>query len=375
MQKVLFAIKMALVVLLSTGNLAAAQPDNPNFGSQLSRGKRTIANSARFDFKAILPDQWWVVAGVKPDAGSATAEIIPVRGENGHLIEESDPLAICRYYGIIRPIVALMGSPQIPSSYKWEFTSKIVIQPYQVSSEEVEEGAEYNRNYFIFPVGPGGTAIFRINEAAEGPARFQPAYLIPDEWANFAAPALAFIRQNAALFEPDTARINQARLRALIGDTNPFVSIAAARTLIDAHLLQGEAAQQALSQSQGWRLSVLVYLLMMQPESPRQLPPDARTDTLEQLYLAADKVIADDPLLLLIGQAIDQAKDAQTLQGLAQGLTAVMARNLSQGLFVSRRRTLLLERIARKQATLKTRTPADVYLDNLLRFVGIEAPK
>ena len=186
-------------------------------------------------------------------------------------------------------------------------------------------------------------------------------------------PALKFIGQNAALFEAGAAPRNADRLRQLLADDNPFIAIAAGRALIEANLLQGEAAQKALTQANGYRLSVLVYLMLKQPEPAKQLPPDDRSQTSEQLKAAVDRVNANDPLLLLLGQSIDRAQDAQTLQALSQGLLAATSASSNQNLFATRRSDVLLQRIAEKQTALKTRTDADVYLGDLFVLLNVRA--
>ena len=373
MKKLVYCLVATLGLLCLRGHFAHAQ-SSQEFLTQLQKTQRTVMDNARLDLSTLAPEQGWVLAQIKPDKNSGNARVITKYDEQGKPIPDSHPDMIFRDNGTLSSAVTLSGSPQVPASYLWQSTEKIEIS---MGGERESKDADQRSDwiYSLFTVGPGGIAIFRINEHVEGEEMFRPAYLIPDEWANFAAPALAFTRQNAALFEQNAAKTNEPRLRALIGAPNPFIGIAAARTLIESRLLQGEAAQQALGQSQGWRLATLVYLLLIQPEPDKQLPPDDRSETAEQMNVAIEKVIANYPLLLLISQAIDQAKDAQTLQGLAQGLTAAMARDVSHNLFAAHRIDLLFERVARKQATLKTRTTADIYLDNLFRFVGVGARK
>ncbi len=108
----------------------------------------------------------------------------------------------------------------------------------------------------------------RVNtgSGSVGSTRFQPVYLISDQWLPFVAPALKKIQASADALsfdvKPTLDRRNQ--LQALLLNGNPFVAVAAAHTLEQAHLLDAEFVRGPLAKAKGIEQSVFVYLALEQ---------------------------------------------------------------------------------------------------------------
>lgn len=341
----------------------AAQAPNPDAALTWWHDGRIVRDAAALRLDQITDDQSWVLAKVKPAPDSPLGREVGSHFDRaGNLVQEPGvrQFTLIIEHGSLSSTTILTGKPQISLEYRLEYEERIGLR---IRGE----------TYPIFRAGPGGTAVFRINEQAEGAARFSPAYLIADEWAPFVAPALKYVQANGPLFAVKDAEDNWEKLEQLLGDENPFIAIAAFRVLGEAQQIDTESVQKFVAQAAGLRQSVFVYLALKQSPRAKRLALKSETPPTDEEFMeAVRKSLKGESIADEVSKLIGAAKDAETLKSLVMGIVAVIDNSPQNGIFTTERVKMLMRQVAERQAALNTRTEADLYLDQTLKVMGLK---
>ena len=329
----------------------------PDFDAALTLwyDDRLVHDAMTLHLEEVASNQSWAMAKVRPGTGSpSTREVGVYFDQTGKLVKEPGAriYTLVKVFGVIQPLTTLSGTPQLPTDYNWEYEQNMRISPL---------GREEER-YPIFLGGPGGTALFRINETGEGKDKFLPAYLLDEEWVPFVQPALKYVQANKEVFDSDLVHEHREQLQQLLSDPNPFLAIAAARTLGEARELDAAFVQGPLAQAKGLEQSVFTFLLLQQLPRAKRLDLGDDPVTPQKMTEAVGKAIAGETPVENLGQFIDSAKDAETLKAVTIGLTALLD-SPQGGIFTEARVEGLLQRVLKRQKALKTNTEADAYLN------------
>lgn len=256
-------------------------------------------------------------------------------------------------HGSFRIVSGLTTQPPDVSKYQWahpEFKlseankSPLNFSRYQWdwSSDDPENG-----KYSPFQGELNGAAIFRINETLEGAAKFRPVYLIPTEWAEFAAPAWKYQQANAKLFD-ELSGAKSDELRQLLTDANPFLAVRAATILAKAGKLNPDLVQGSLAHASYYQQAAFICLLMT--------------------YAAPNQQAA---LIENLSEFIDATPQVDSLKGIA--LAMKMSFENSRSSAMRDECAEVLKMIAKKQSGLGSHTPANTYtyIDVVLILSGV----
>jgi len=364
-KRVFLNVALLSVALLASRNEGALAV-NTGSPSSFRYDERLVSDSINFHLNDISSSQSWIVAKVEPDKDSPSDRDVGVHfDKNGHLVIEPDTRirTIRTVSGILHPTLNLSGKAQLPTSYHWEYEENVRVP--DISEEE--------ERYPIFLSGSGGTALFRINEATTGKNEFQPAYLLTDEWVPFVQPAFKYAQAHKEAFDPDNVSEYREQLQQLLLDPNPFLAIAAARTLGEAHQLDAAFVQGPLTQTKGLEQSVFAFLFI------QQLPRDKRLDlgdeqvTPKKLNDAVAKAISGETPTENLAAFIDSARDAETLKAITVGLAALLD-SRDSSIFTEARVEGLLHHVIGRQKTLNTHTEADAYLNASPVLMNLRQP-
>lgn len=146
-------------------------------------------------------------------------------------------------------VMSLTSKTEERGSYEWE-----------VSERDARRVLSAGNLYS--PFSGGGTVICRVNRIANGSNESSQVYLIPDEWAESVADAFDYIKQNRQRFDPRSVVANRSELVKLLTTANPFLAIAAFRTLSDSDQLDRGVARDALSHRRGYLQGAVVYIAL-----------------------------------------------------------------------------------------------------------------
>lgn len=275
---------------------------------------------------------------VKPDTNSPEykTEGVYIEGSTGETIKTPDFKVTQSVHGAITLLAPLGMTSKVPTQYSWNFLSGR--RGPRSHDHQSEDGLPFSPFYYS-----GGTVIFRYNEKAEGAAKFNPVYLIPDEWAKFVPPAFKFQQANKQLFDETKVAANFKPLTALLADKNPFNAIAAARVLAPERGLDTAFVAKDLASSSGYMQAIFAYLTF---KNAHQLRQEAIDNAL--------------------GQVIDKAPSAATLKWITLGLTTAQNDDANSYFALKDRARALLLRVDKRQKTLNTETSADDYVNELL---------
>ena len=281
-----------------------------------------------------MVDAEWVLARVDKESIESYGLLAGARiqTKKRHSIESATNKSVFILLGDFQKYVHLNGQPGAVSNYRWE--RPLLVVSSLGSSEDTQI---YSAFY------SGGTVIFRYNEKAEGAAKFNPVYLVPDEWAKFVVPAFKFQQANQALFDETKVAANFKPLTALLSDANPFNAIAAARVLAPQRGLDTAFVSSNLASSTGYTQAIFAYLTF---KNAHQLRQEAIDNAL--------------------GQVIDKAPSAATLKWITLGMTTAVNDDANSYFALKDRAKTLLLRVDKRQKTLSTKTPDDDYVNEQL---------
>jgi hypothetical protein len=124
--------------------------------------------------------------------------------------------------------------------------------------------------------------------------------LIRPEWQRFIRPGLVSYSENAARFQPRDAQRNRQALVALLRDDNPFLTVAALRTLANAGALDAKSiAELLLREDPFWQGVATCVLLNAEA-------PEKRGEVLREIL-----------------KVVDQAENYSRVRGITSGLLVV----------------------------------------------------
>ena len=279
---------------------------------------------------------------VKPDANSPEykAEGVYIEGSTGKTIKTPDFKITQAVHGTVTPLATLSIASTVPTRYRWNFPE---FRSRSTSRHQSEDRLPFSPFYYH-----GGIVIFRYNEKAEGAAKFNPVYLVPDEWVKFVVPAFKFQQANQALFDETKVAANFKPLTALLSDANPFNAIAAARILAPQRGLDTAFVLNNLASSTGYTQAIFAYLTFKNAHPLRQEAIDNA-----------------------LGRVIDKASSAATLKWITLGLTTAQNDDANSYFALKDRAKALLLRVDKRQKTLDTKTPDDDYVNELLTVAQV----
>ena len=293
-----------------------------------------IAHDAAFLHLHEMVDQRWMLSQI--DQASIKAYGL-IRGpkpgtEKEGLKKISQAPVVFILQGDFRKHIRLNGELVVISNYYWEMP---------LGTFSSVGSSEDTQRYSAF--SSGGTVIFHYNEEAKNAAKFNPVYLIPDEWANFVLPAFKFQQANQALFDETKVAANLKPLTVLLSDANPFNAIAAARVLGPQRGLDAAFVSSSLDSSTGYTQAIFAYLTFKNAHPLRQEAIDNA-----------------------LGQVIDKASSAATLKWITLGLTTAQNDDAQSYFTLKDCAKILLLRVDKRQKMLNTKTPDDDYVNELL---------
>lgn len=195
------------------------------------------------------------------------------------------------------------------------------------------------------PFDVGGTFIFQYQEQEKGLGfeKYNPTYVIPDEWANFVLPAFKFQQANKSLFDDKNVAKNQKRLLELTSDANPFNAVVAARVLAPARGLDAKFVKGHIAQTAGYQQAIFTYLAFKNAHPLQQESIDTA-----------------------LRQIVNNATSSAALKWITLGITTAQNDDASSYFALKDRVKAILLRVDKKQKELKTTTPDDDYVNELL---------
>lgn len=295
-----------------------------------------MQNTASLSF-GIEANKNWVFATVQPDKNSPENKIegLYIDGSTGRIVKAPGSKDIHAVHGTVNTLALLGTLSKPPTRYQWDFPESF--NGFS-SHNQSEDRLRFSPFYHV-----GGTIIFRYNEEAKNAAKFNPVYLVPDEWAKFVVPAFKFQQANQALFDETKVAANFKPLTALLSDANPFNAIAAARVLAPQRGLDTAFVSSNLASSTGYTQAIFAYLTF---KNAHQLRQEAIDNAL--------------------GQVIDKAPSAATLKWITLGMTTAVNDDANSYFALKDRAKTLLLRVDKRQKTLSTKTPDDDYVNEQL---------
>lgn len=315
----------------SQGAAKPAQQFHPN-NQDVTNSVNDVRHSTAFEFSLLTPDanRSWVVARITQGARSGVLEVrsFGIDGKTGKAVKLPGQDVLIRE-GTFEVLAVLTGSAQ-PGTYPfhWEiphdFFQGMLPHPPPDKEENFHD-----------------TAIFHLPTDLKDRAQFQPIYALPSEWESFVAPGWAFYGANRELFQAINAERNLAQLQQLLNDTNPLLSLAACRTLIEAKLLDEASVRTALLRSAGLHQAALASLLL---SKSAQIPAFVSREALTRV--------------------INEATHPEAIEGIATGALAAYRGGDFE---VSDQGAQVLEAVEKKLPDFKTRSTATLYLSELLR--------
>ncbi len=219
-----------------------AQPSDAQVFSELKRDERFIHDLNELDFGTDSPGAAWVVARTSS------------RPSEGYF-SEGRMMRVTQ--GKFHVLQTLSGPPQQDQDYKWEEPER-----GRFSGPSSTVNAELLALQNGFSVS--STILVRLNEGELGKDKFGPTFVIPDEWAKFAAPAFDFWKTNRALLQVGLVGANRARLLTLTEDANPLIGERAASVLAQASLLDVNFVRAPLARAKGLRQAAFVSFVLSQ---------------------------------------------------------------------------------------------------------------
>ncbi len=252
-----------------------------------------VRDAVAVDFAALSakPEATWILAQIHPGpfSGGGIAGSFYQDADSGKIVQVPGGRDMIRVNGTFHILTALTGKPQETDyAYQWDFPLPDSFRPTKNNPVESFE-------IFI----SGGTAIFPLPRDLQNSAQVLPIYSIPAEWQTFVSPAWQYYQVNAAIFEPQIIMENKAKLQQLLEQDNPFLAIAACRTLAQAHLLDQDFINGPLLRATQLRQAVFTFLLLGQTQS------------------STDEFV-ENKFLAILQQTI-RGSDAENLTGIALG--------------------------------------------------------
>ncbi|MDQ3814355.1 MAG: hypothetical protein M3347_10440 [Armatimonadota bacterium] len=352
-----FCMLTILVTLVTASrcNITMAAP-NVNF----IHATRMIYDGAALQFETLNePNSTWVVAEITPSPTSGQTKGMTKDPQTGQLTQTPGSRIVRVLDGSIKVVVTLVGSPQKDVwNYKFE-------KPSFIAAGLV--GTPINSQDKYLPFFCHSTVICRLNkEATTDPdnpteSEFFPLYVIPSEWQQSVMPAFQFYQTNSKLFQVATAAQHHEQLLKLIEEENPFLAIAAWRTLVQAHRIEESLIQGPLARSIGFKQAVLTYVLLTHSAK------DAQSKLTEQ-----------------ISRIVENADNSAQLEGLAWGTQVALGAGVKgttrseQYAVISttmQQRFVLLTKMQKRQLSFGTRSPADEHLFSIFRRARVPKEK
>ncbi len=351
-----------LLLILSCLTVASKAAVTTNVAEILVYDQRIVRDLSLFSFTQVSPSTSWVVADVIPDSTSPSSVSVGayIQAETGKTVVPPGSYEVITVHGSINILSVLAGIPQPLNRYEWEWKNPERSGPINTATPEE------NTSFFIG--GAGGTAILRINAEGIGENKFFPDYLIPREWTPFVVPALKYVQSHSEMFRSEEANTHRVQLQELLSDANPFIAIAAARTLQQARLLDANFVRERLTKVRGFEQSVFTYLALEQspvgkaPEATPNIPPAP-----QDVVKGGDEVMMEGTLAEEVARVVNNAKDSEALKAIALGVS-----DSEQNTMLERERvSQLLRRVAKRQTALNTHVEADAYLDIMFNLLNV----
>lgn len=326
-------------------------PISPDRIIQQLNKQPVVQDLCALDLSLVSPRENWVVAEISATPLYSTLTGAYYDGDKRKMVVPPQSHLVLVVSGTVRVLVPLSGATASRLPYKWEES------PF----------GRKNESSLLFRAS--GTAVMRVNREKSGAEQFGPAYLIPSAWNSLVKPAFERVQAKRDLWTKETALAHRVQLESELLDTNPFVAIAAARTLGQAKFLDEHFIENQLTKAMGWKGSAFTFLVLQQLPSQLSLDLPNAPLTADVIRKAENKALADEPLAEAIGKVIDQAKDAGTLYDITLGLTTASRRSITD----AERANKLLLHVDARQKALHTHTPADADLDLLLQTAGVRS--
>jgi len=301
-------------------------------GADAANITRITADISIFDLKDLMrsPEQAWVVAGIKPQVPNGGSSNAYVDSATGKLVVAPNGFEYVTLGGTFR-VVATLASPV--KKTVWMYNLILPIHDnfgVRSSSPEVRLMAFYR----------GGVAIFRIVDTQDNPQSFDPVYLIPEEWATLVGPALKYCKTHPKVFLESKVLKNQNELRRDLLSSNPFIEIAAYRTLSANQTLRKQYGFRPIAAATGFRQGIL-------------------------LCIALKNISAREETAAGVTDYIDKAKNTAELEGITIGLVSSLREwglsDSDRALYLS-----LLRKLVLRQTVLTSQNQQKDFITNLI---------
>lgn len=266
---------------------------------------RTIYDLARFPLLEIaaLPDNYWVVAAITPDACGMTIDARRELDEEGMELVRHDQAGrrateYVVYGGTVTVLAVLGREPKCALRYE---------EAIRPGSDSYAPGVA--REIFDVFNGRGGCVVCQVNDGYAGRSRYSPALLIPAQWTHHCESAVHFVREHPEAFpvDPSARQITYERLQKLCNDPNPFLAISAFKRLSDNDTINIEEASKLVATSK-FEVQGALALIMLRKRAPALHPVD-RTQS--------DVPLRIDARLHALSTVVASANDFKMIRGIA----------------------------------------------------------
>lgn len=217
----------------------------------VSHNARAVHDAATLRFTELTRNgkPRWVVARINPTPQSGSA-IIPgavIRADTGQLAAPSGAAPVTLKQGSWNVLSEAAPMADKEGTYSW--TEVLEEEKRSLSPED-----------FYSPFAKGGVIVFLPAGQGGGPAWFEAAHLIFDEWADRVDAAGRYVLDHAGVLDGGEPVAGQdADLRTLLSHENPLVRISAFRQLIARGYGTPEIVQRSVATGDQ-AAAVLTYL-------------------------------------------------------------------------------------------------------------------
>ena len=213
---------------------------------------RAVHDTATLQLSDYRPtaESGWIVATVKPAAGSGSATIpgAHIEAETGHLVTPAQSEVVLAKHGGWHAIASGQAGAPASGTYAW---NEPMTSSARVSTPEV----------YYSPFAHGGTVVFQFAPQAEAIQQFGACRLIFPEWAQSVADTLKNSSRIAELIAKLAAQPHaMAEAQQLVLGENGASATLAFRGLLQYAPAFALQAPPLLKMADARRLSIFVYL-------------------------------------------------------------------------------------------------------------------
>lgn len=237
----------------------------PSKAEQAAAGQeyRWVNSLTAFSFSQLKPAETisWIVGQVRPGKNSGTLHI-----QSGYIDADSGQF-VNKPVGTGQDFSELFGTVQISQTLNGKALPQTLEYRWRETTSGVRRGrrplGQQNQN-FTQAFRGGATVIMAVDSSKAGRDRFGTVFLLPTQWEAFVAPAYRAYTAEPTLFDVAKVSTNAGKLKISLDSANPFIAIAATRTLAQTNRLGQDFVTDTLTRSRGLRQATFTALFIGQ---------------------------------------------------------------------------------------------------------------